>query len=248
MDDLNVAVGGSRHGPMLAGMEESVLERPVLGEIVPPVVFVLPAVMAKRAHLRSGESAAIQRGDPKPFLESGFGHQFPAPVMVLCNLLFGPNHSHRLRVILAKRQVARLPELDLVAATIALFGEAGIGGPLAKQPHGVLIQGVQQEDIEKAAAIEIRQPGQQPQRRGVLALTESQPFDGEERFHGATDDLATDGAVVILNLFDGVAIAVFAFDSPLQTGVTATAVAGKNFDAIKGSDDVALAASKLHKL
>ena len=55
MDDLNVAVGGSRHWPMLTAMEESVLERPVLVEVVPPVVFVLPGVMAKRAPARRGK-------------------------------------------------------------------------------------------------------------------------------------------------------------------------------------------------
>ena len=107
---------------------------------------------------------------------------------------------------------------------------------------------IERENVEKAAAIEIRQPGEQSPRRGVLALARLQPLDGQQWFHGAADDLAADGAVIILNLFDGIAIAVFALDSPLQTSVAATAVAGQDFDAIKGGGDVALAASPGRKL
>ena len=49
--------------------------------------------------------------------------------------------------------------------------------------------------------------------------------------------------MIILDLFDGVAITVFAFDSPLLTVVAATAITGNDLNAVEGSDAVALNAS-----
>ena len=117
-------------------------------------------------------------------------------------------------------------------------------GPRGQLENGRLwTQGIERENVEKAAALEIRQPGEQSPRRGVLALARLQPLDGQQWFHGAADDLAADGAVIILNLFDGIAIAVFALEAPLQTAIAATTATGQDFDAIKGGGDVALAAS-----
>jgi hypothetical protein len=70
-----------------------------------------------------------------------------------------------------------------------------------------------------------------------------QPFPSQERFHGTANDLAADGAVIILNAFLRVAFLIGESHTPLQAGIAMTAVAGDHFDAIQGGDDAALHAA-----
>jgi hypothetical protein len=65
-----LAGSGKRLGPMFTGMQEAMLEGPVLGEVVPAVVFVLPTQMPEEPHLPRGESGLLQRGDPDPVVFS----------------------------------------------------------------------------------------------------------------------------------------------------------------------------------
>src|SRR5881394_1435701 len=103
--------------------------------------------------------------------------------MVLRELFFGPYDPYRLRVIGGKRKSLRVPDLELIVfATVSLRANA-IGRAASKQPNGGLIQfalvllqtdddlpsdaisqlehgclgiqGVEQEDVEKPAAVEI---------------------------------------------------------------------------------------------
>ena len=46
-DRLSLAVVGDRLGTMPAGVQETVLESPILGEIIPAVVFLFPAIMTE---------------------------------------------------------------------------------------------------------------------------------------------------------------------------------------------------------
>ena len=135
-------------GAVLTSMQKSVLERPVLREIVPSIVFVLPAVMAKTnalstlapADLWGGKDFGVQRGNPHPLVSGGLGNQLPAAVMILCDFFLGPDHCHRLRIIFSELEIARFPNLDFIVAAIALFAETVVGRALAEQAHGVLIQ------------------------------------------------------------------------------------------------------------
>ena len=143
-------------GAVLTSMQKSVLERPVLREIVPSIVFVLPAVMAKTnalstlapADLWGGKDFGVQRGNPHPLVSGGLGNQLPAAVMILCDFFLGPDHCHRLRIIFSELEIARFPNnalstlapLDLIVAAVALFAEADVGWALAEQAHGVPIQ------------------------------------------------------------------------------------------------------------
>ena len=62
------AIGIDRLGAMLTGMEESVLESRVFGEVHPAIVFLFPAIMPKPANGDRGELSFRQGRDPKPFV------------------------------------------------------------------------------------------------------------------------------------------------------------------------------------
>jgi len=66
---------------------------------------------------------------------------------------------------------------------------------------------------------------EQAQRRGFLALSRLQPFDGEECFDGTVDHLATNRAMVVLSLLD-LATILFQAHAALQTVLTAAAETG----------------------
>ena len=69
-------------GAVAASVEETMLEGPVLGEIHPAVVLVLPAVVAKAADNGSGKRLGGQSTDPEPFVIGLVRGQFSLPIMV----------------------------------------------------------------------------------------------------------------------------------------------------------------------
>src|SRR5213076_694455 len=85
-DRLQAAVGhkfslsgrAAAFGAMAAGMQVTMLEGPVLGEIHPAVVLILPAVMAEATDDRSGKGLGGQIGDPEPFVIGGMSLPLPA--------------------------------------------------------------------------------------------------------------------------------------------------------------------------
>lgn len=97
---------------LLTGMEKPMLGGPILGQITPAVVFVLPAVVSESAHLFGGDRLEVYGSDPEPFVLGGFGHQFAFAVMILSDLLLRPEHLHRFGVAFAKEQPLGLPEAD----------------------------------------------------------------------------------------------------------------------------------------
>src|ERR1700730_6030426 len=59
-------------GAVATGVEEAMLESPMLGEIHPAIVFQLPAVVAEAADDRSRKGRGRQGGNPHPFVSSRF--------------------------------------------------------------------------------------------------------------------------------------------------------------------------------
>src|SRR5665213_3102355 len=160
-----------------------------------------------------------------------------------------------------------MPKLHLITFAAAPLRQSAIGGPLREQPYGGLIQfavilfqtdhqipadlrgqlkdqclrvkSVQQKDVEKTAAVPVRQIAEQTQGGGVLPLAGPQPFQGKKGLDGTVDNLASHGAVIVLDLFDsdpGFADR----DTAFQTGVAVAAVAGEHFNTIESGHDAAL--------
>ena len=120
-------------GAMPAGVQKSVFEGPVFGQIHPAVVLVLPAIVAEVAHGGGGKDLPVERGDPKPFMIGGIGGQFPLPIVVSLQHLLGANDSHRLGVLGGERQAFAIPDLDLVGLMVPPLGVGGIGRSAGEQ-------------------------------------------------------------------------------------------------------------------
>src|SRR5208337_517865 len=114
---------GSRGPPgtMFTSMQESMFQGPILGEVVPAVVFHFPTGMAQATNQGSGEGGGRQGADPKPFMGGGLRLRPAPPVMSLGHLLLGADHPHGLRMILGKRQSLLLPETHLVGLALLVF-------------------------------------------------------------------------------------------------------------------------------
>src|SRR5450755_2704077 len=65
-------------GAVATGVEEAVFEGPVLGQIVPAVILLFPAVMAKSSYQRGGKGWSVQGSDPEPFMLGRFGLKLAA--------------------------------------------------------------------------------------------------------------------------------------------------------------------------
>src|SRR5690348_12046207 len=63
--------GDSLFGTVPAGVEKSVFESPVFGQIHPAVVLILPAAVPQLADDPSGKGMLGQSGDPEPFVVGG---------------------------------------------------------------------------------------------------------------------------------------------------------------------------------
>src|SRR2546429_10033872 len=90
-------------------------ESPVLSQIVPAVVLLLPAVMAEPAHQGGGKGLCLQCRNPEPFVLGRLGFQLASAVIVLCELFFWPYHPHPPRGIGGGRGILCIPELGLVS-------------------------------------------------------------------------------------------------------------------------------------
>ncbi len=245
---------------MPAGVQKTVFEGPVLSQIVPAVVLLLPAVMTQLAYQGGGKSFRIERRDPEPFMFGGFGREFAPAVVILRKRLFGSHDPYGLGIIDGEGQAFGIPELYLITLAAAPLSQLAIGGPVREQPDSGLIpfamilfqaddqvpaeflsqfknrrlsvKSVQQKDIEKAAAVLVGEFAEQTQSGGVLTLARLEPFQGEKGLDGAVANLTSPCAVVVLNLFDF--NPGFAdCDAPFQTSVAMTAVAGKHFDTVQ---------------
>src|SRR5450759_37615 len=102
-DRLALALFGIRFWAVPAGVQKTMLEGPVLRQIVPAVVLLFPAVMTEPAHQSGGKCLRIQGSDPEPFVLGGFWLKFATAVMILRKLLFGPHDPNGLRVIGGER-------------------------------------------------------------------------------------------------------------------------------------------------
>ncbi len=69
---LALAVFGIRFGAVPAGVQKTMLEGPVLSQIVPAVVLLFPAVMTEPAYEHGRKSLCIEGGNPEPFVLGGF--------------------------------------------------------------------------------------------------------------------------------------------------------------------------------
>src|ERR1700738_4958932 len=98
-------------------------ESPVLGQIHPAVVLILPAAVPELADDRSGKGLLGQSGDPEPFVISGMRSQLSLAITLAVKHLFGSHHPHRFRVIDREWQPFGIPELNPVCLMVALFGE-----------------------------------------------------------------------------------------------------------------------------
>jgi hypothetical protein len=125
---------------MLAGMQKAMLERPILGQIVPAVVFVFPASMPQRPNLLARKGARVQGGDPHPGVLCSLGNSLLAAAVIGGDIFFGTDHPHGLRVILAEGDSLGLPELNLIQTPILPLFKLQVGRPGLKQPHGVLVE------------------------------------------------------------------------------------------------------------
>ena len=151
-------------------------------------------------------------------------------------------------MLLGEGQILSLPELCFDNVVAMLFGELIVGCAALKQALGILIQRavllfqgddqmpidffgqlenrclrverIEQQDVEEAAAIELRQSSQQAQRRGVLPLVRANPLERQDGLDRAADHLAAHQAMVILDLLDGLPLLVLGNDPSLQTELT----------------------------
>ena len=114
-DKLALAVRGQLLGTVTAGMQEVMLESPVLGEVIPTVVFLLPAVMSEAADKRSGKCALVQSGEPQPFVLGGAGLQFPLTVMILREGFLSTQDADQFWVVNGEGKSFGIPELNLIS-------------------------------------------------------------------------------------------------------------------------------------
>src|ERR1041384_8359905 len=70
-DSLPPSGGVNLLRAMAAGVEETMLEGPVFGQIHPAVVLIFPAAVPELANDGGGEDLLGQRGEPKPFMIGG---------------------------------------------------------------------------------------------------------------------------------------------------------------------------------
>jgi hypothetical protein len=106
--------------------------------------------------------------------------------------------------------------------------------------RGLSVQRIQQQNVEKATAIQIGQAGEQSQRSRIFALTPPNPLDGEERLDGTMDHLAADGAMVILRLLDLAAGLILQGHLARQATLTVATETGHHLDAVQSRHQVAL--------
>src|ERR1039458_7821758 len=125
---------------MLAGMQKAMLERPILGQIVPAVVFVFPASMPQRPNLLARKGARVQGSDPHPGVLCSLGKSLLAAPVIRGDIFFGADHPHGLRVILAEGDSLGLPELHLIQPPVMPLFKLQAGRPSLKQPHGALVE------------------------------------------------------------------------------------------------------------
>ena len=107
---------------MATGVEEAVLESPVLGEVHPAVVLVFPTVVPQAADQGRGKNRT-QGGQPKPFVGGCFPLLLIAPVMSFRRLLPGADDPQRLRMISAERESELFPETNLIGLARLRFAE-----------------------------------------------------------------------------------------------------------------------------
>jgi len=84
---------------MATGVQKTMLQGPVLGQIVPPIVFLLPALMAQLTYQGGREGLRHQRANPEPFVIGSFGLKLAASVVILSQLLLGTYDPYGLGVI-----------------------------------------------------------------------------------------------------------------------------------------------------
>jgi hypothetical protein len=108
------------------------LHRPVLGQIHPSVVLLLPAKVAELTNGGGGEIRLRQSRDPKPFMIGGVRDALAGSKSISFQYFLGADHAHRFRVINGERQAWSVPKLDAVGLLIVLLGEAGVGRPARK--------------------------------------------------------------------------------------------------------------------
>ena len=113
-DKLALAVRGQLLGTVTAGMQEIMLESPVLGEVIPTVVFLLPAVMSESADNRGGKCTLVQGGEPQPFVLGGARLQRPLTVVILRQGFLGAQDADQFWVVNREGKPFRIPELDLI--------------------------------------------------------------------------------------------------------------------------------------
>jgi hypothetical protein len=97
---------------MFAGVQESVLESPVLGEVVPAVVFVFPAVVSQTADQRGGKCLGIQGGDSHPLVIGGLGLETALTTMLLGDPFPRVHHARGSGMIVGEWQATRMPKFD----------------------------------------------------------------------------------------------------------------------------------------
>jgi hypothetical protein len=91
------------------------------------------------------------------------------------------------------------------------------------------VEGIEQEDVKEAAAIQLGQAGEEAKGGCVFALSRTEPFEGQEGFDGAADDLAAHGAMIVLKALDALAGCIFHGYPALQATLTVAAKAGSFF-------------------
>src|SRR6266571_2083889 len=67
---------------VLAGVQKTVFEGPVLRQMIPAIVLQEPSIMTQAAHFDSGKRLGIEGGDPKPFMRGLFRFLLTLAVMV----------------------------------------------------------------------------------------------------------------------------------------------------------------------
>jgi len=168
-DDRQSVVGhrlgtGAIWGPVAAGMEQAVRERPVLREVVPALVLDFPAAVSPLPDEGSGEDLGVQRLHPNPLLIGGLGLQATAPVVLLGDALLQAQDLDRLGMIVGEGQTLGLPESYFRRRSRPRFAQLRVGRAIPKQAHGVLVEVavllLQGNDHVPADA-----PGQLQQRR-----------------------------------------------------------------------------------
>ena len=117
-DKLALAVRGQLLGTVTAGMQEVVLESPVLGEVIPTVVFLLPAVMSEAADKRGRKGALVQGGEPQPFVLGSARLQFSLTIMILREGFLGTQDADQLWVVNREGKSFGIPELDLIGLAL----------------------------------------------------------------------------------------------------------------------------------